>query len=152
MNLRNFLFLVFLFFIISCNESGSTSVAPENELQEKTGEQEQKSVISDTISVKRPVKNKVISSPLAVEGEARGYWFFEATATVEITDEANNLLGRGYIKAEGEWMTEDFVSFSGTIDFDPSGAENGLVVFHRANASGLPEHDRSIRIPVKFQQ
>lgn len=152
MILRNFLFLVFLLSVISCKQNGSTPVTPGIELPEEIVEKEQKEIMSDTIKVKRPERNSSISSPLTIEGEARGYWFFEATAPVEITDETNNVLGTGYIEAEGEWMTEDFVPFSAKIDFDPSGAEKGFLILHRSNPSGLPENDHNIKIPVEFQQ
>lgn len=150
--LINILLLVVLLSVISCKENGNTSATPESDLREKPSTREQESVIVDTIRVKGPERNSTISSPLTIEGEARGYWFFEATAPVEITDEANNILGKGYIEAKGEWMTEDLVPFSGKIDFDPSGAEKGFLVLHRSNPSGLPEHDNRKKIPVKFQQ
>lgn len=150
MNLRNLL-LVFLLSVVSCKQNDTTPVTPENELKRERIQQEEMEKVSDTIRVKQPERNSAISSPLTIEGEARGYWFFEATAPVEIVDEMNNILGTGYIEAEGEWMTENFVPFSGKVDFDPSGAEKGLLVLHRSNPSGLPGNDHSIKIPLKFQ-
>lgn len=152
MNLRNFLLLLFLLSVVSCKRNGSNPGTQEKELERETPQQEVVAVVSDTIRVNRPEENSIISSPLTIEGEGRGYWFFEGTAPVEIIDEENAILGRGSIEVEEEWMTEDFVPFSGKIDFDPSGAEKGFLVLHRSNPSGLPENSHSVRIPVEFRQ
>ncbi|KKQ77276.1 MAG: hypothetical protein US98_C0008G0013 [Parcubacteria group bacterium GW2011_GWC1_38_6] len=42
---------------------------------------------SDLVKVNNPRPNTLIQSPLIVEGEARGFWFFEASFPVKIFDD-----------------------------------------------------------------
>lgn len=113
----------------------------------ESGEREE---TSDLIRVTHPAENEKITSPVKIKGEARGYWFFEGDAPMEIMNNSNMVLGRGAITAEGDWMTEEFVPFTATVDYDATGAEEGYIVFRRSNASGKPEHDRSYRLKVRF--
>ena len=67
------------------------------------------------ISVSTPKKNAVVSSPIELAGKARGTWYFEASAPVKLLDKEGNLLAQSYVTAQGEWMTEDFVDFKGSL-------------------------------------
>ncbi|HKJ49111.1 MAG TPA: hypothetical protein VJ973_08480, partial [Christiangramia sp.] len=71
-------------------------------------------------------------------------------APVEILDKDLNKIAESYIIAEGEWMTKDFVQFSGTIEFNVKNGEKGYLVFKRANPSDLKENDANYRIPIIF--
>lgn len=103
------------------------------------------------IRVTSPQPNEAIASPLIIAGEARGTWYFEATFPVDVEDTAGNNLGGGYAQADDDWMTEDFVPFTSTIGFTvPAGVENGYLILRRSNASGLPENDDELRVPVNF--
>lgn len=106
----------------------------------------------EMIEVEEPEEGETVSSPLHVEGKARGPWFFEAQAGYELIDSKGNLLAVGVITAEGEWMTEDFVPFSADISFDPGSESNGVLILKKANPSGIPENDSSVRIPVSFKE
>ncbi|MCB9816744.1 Gmad2 immunoglobulin-like domain-containing protein [Candidatus Nomurabacteria bacterium] len=103
------------------------------------------------IHVFTPQPQAAVSSPVSLSGEARGYWFFEASAPVVVVDWDGRIIGEGYVTAEGEWMTEDFVPFSGTIDYTlpvDSYSASGTIIFHKDNPSGLPEHDAAFEVPV----
>ncbi|MGB0757839.1 MAG: Gmad2 immunoglobulin-like domain-containing protein [Patescibacteria group bacterium] len=104
----------------------------------------------DLIQAQTPRPNQDIQSPVTIEGTARGYWFFEATFPVILKDENGNILVESYATAQGEWMTEDFVPFVATLEFDlAEGSEKeALLILKKANASGLPEHDDMLEIPV----
>lgn len=106
--------------------------------------------ISNLIRLDQPVPNQEINSPLQIRGRARGSWFFEAEAPVQVLSENGKLLGSGSIKAKGKWMTSEFVPFEGELRFDTAETTEGFLVFKHSNASGKPEHDRSWRIPVQF--
>ncbi len=106
---------------------------------------------NDLIVIDNPKPNDVISSPLKFSGQARGYWFFEASAPVGVYDGNGTELGVGLATAIGEWMTEDFVLFSGTVEFSKPETPTGKVVFEKDNPSGLIEHDRRVEIPVRFK-
>lgn len=106
--------------------------------------------VSDLIHVTKPLKNAVITSPVTVEGEARGNWYFEASFPVRILDGFGRELAVQPMQAEGEWMTTEFVPFKGTIAFNTPTTATGTIIFHKDNPSGLPQNDRELRIPVRF--
>lgn len=106
---------------------------------------------SDLITVSNPLPNQVIRSPLEVTGEAKGTWYFEASFPVYLYDSEGSLIIQGAAQAQGEWMTEDFVPFSLTLDFDQPTISTGELVLTRDNPSGLPENTEEIRIPVRFK-
>jgi hypothetical protein len=107
--------------------------------------------LEDLIMVEEPTRNSEVSSPMNIKGMAKGYWFFEADAPVELVDKNHNLLGRGWITAKEEWMTEDFVPFEGSLEFEKPVVKNGYLILKKSNASGKPEHDRAYHIPVNFK-
>jgi len=144
-------FILLLFITGSCNNEKSSEITlPDTEIQQKTEVSAEN--INDLLRVTNPAKGQLITSPLEIRGEARGYWFFEATAPVEILDGNRDPIKEKYITATGEWMTEDWVPFSGTINFEDPSTETGYLVLHKANASGLQEHDMSDTIPVRFRR
>jgi len=104
---------------------------------------------SDEIQVDL-TKGAFISSPLTLTGQARGSWLFEATAPVVIVNWDGLIIGQGYIESQSDWMTEDFVPFTGTIEFEKPEFGDGAVILQAANASGLPEFDKAIEIPIRF--
>jgi hypothetical protein len=105
---------------------------------------------SDQIKVTNPLPNQAIQSPLIIEGEARGIWFFEATFPVKLLDANGNIIAAHFAQAQGEWMTEDFVSFKAQIEFEKPASDTGVLVLEKDNPSGLPENDAKIEIPVRF--
>lgn len=105
---------------------------------------------NELIRVDSPRPNDIIDSPLTVEGEARGTWYFEATFPVELRDDAGKILVQTYATAQGEWMTENFVPFSTEVTFDPGSAKGGTLILHKDNPSGLPENNASVEISVRF--
>ena len=107
---------------------------------------------SEMIVVEYPNVGQEVSSPLNITGEAKGTWFFEATAPVVLTNWDGLIIAEGYIEAEGDWMTEDFVSYTGTLNFEePDYKDNGFLILQRANPSGLPENDAAVEIPIYFK-
>lgn len=107
---------------------------------------------SDEIQVTAPVQNQTISTPVKVSGKARGNWFFEASAPVYVIDSAGNVLGQGVIQATGDWMTTDFVPFTGSIAFSApaAGMSQGAVIFMNDNPSGQASTSRFWLIPIRF--
>lgn len=109
------------------------------------------------IRIEQPTQEATIDSPLEIAGEARGEWFFEADAPVVLTDWDGRIIAEGFIAAEGDWMTEEFVPFSGTLEFEApedSGPQSvrGSLIIQRANPSGRLENDMAVEIPVRFQR
>lgn len=101
----------------------------------------------DLIRISYPRPNQMITSPLTIEGEARGTWFFEGDFPIELQDESGEVIVRHYATAQGEWMTENFVPFKATIEFD-STPQKGTLVLLKDNPSGLPEHADELVVPL----
>lgn len=107
---------------------------------------------ADEIIVDNPRPHQTVASPLTISGQARGLWFFEANFSAELVDADGEQLGMTHVTAQGDWMSDDFVLFAGTMEFAPPGSDRGELILKNANPSGLPEHDKSITIPVTFSQ
>lgn len=105
---------------------------------------------TDRIKVEKPLPNMDVTSPLTIKGQALGTWFFEGSAPVQLVDKDGNELASTNIQVQGNWMTEDFVDFSATIEFEAPDDERGYLVFWRANPSGKSENKESYRQPVIF--
>ncbi|MFA6306477.1 MAG: GerMN domain-containing protein [Patescibacteria group bacterium] len=102
----------------------------------------------DEVLVTMPQANQTVSSPLAVEGQARGNWFFEASFPIELIDDQGKILGQSYVQAQSDWMTENFVLFKGEINYQAAATTTGMLVLKKDNPSGLPENDKKIEMPV----
>lgn len=103
------------------------------------------------IHVTSPLPSATISSPLTITGEARGYWYFEASFPVELTDVDGNTLAQGIAQAQSDWMTEDFVPFVATLTFTPPiGDTHGFLLLKKDNPSGEPANDAMMQIPILF--
>lgn len=105
----------------------------------------------DLIIIESPRPYGEISSPIVVEGRARGNWFFEASFPVKVIDQSGNVLGVMPVMTAEEWMTTDFVSFRAEVPFVGSDTKEGFVIFEKDNPSGLPEYADELRVPVIFQ-
>lgn len=105
---------------------------------------------ADLIRVVSPQPNEVVTSPLVVEGEARGTWFFEGNFPVRLVNGSGDELALGIAIAQGEWMTEAFVPFSVELQFRSPGRKSGTLILQKDNPSGLPEYEDELRIPVRF--
>lgn len=108
---------------------------------------------ADLIQLDAPRPNAVVTSPLEVSGQARGSWFFEATFPVVLTDWDGLIIAEGFATADGDWMTSEFVPFTATLEFQtPEYGERGSLILQKSNASGLPENDDALEIPILFRQ
>lgn len=112
---------------------------------------------ADVIKVSSPAGMSVVTTPLKLTGEARGGWFFEAVAPVSIVNWDGLIIAEGYVTARGDWMTSEFVPFTGELAFvspykdgDPDFMKRGTVIFKKDNPSGLPENDDAVEIPILF--
>ncbi|MFN7160056.1 MAG: Gmad2 immunoglobulin-like domain-containing protein [Candidatus Gracilibacteria bacterium] len=95
------------------------------------------------------VQNQTVESPLVISGEVKG-WYFEGSFPIEIQDANGKVLAIVPAQAKGEWMTENFVPFSASLNFSAPTTATGNVVLRKDNPSGLPENDMSYTVPVKF--
>ena len=110
---------------------------------------------ADLIRLDTPRPNQVISSPLTIRGEARGYWFFEASFPVVLVNWDGLIIAQGIATAQDEWMTEEFVPFEAAITFTVEKdvySNRGSLILRKDNPSGLPENDDALEIPVIFEE
>lgn len=116
---------------------------------------------ADLIVVDAPQPNASVSSPLTITGKARGYWFFEASFPIVVTDWDGKIIGQGHAETgidpstglRASWMTEDFVPFTATIEFavpTDTAYRRGTLILQKDNPSGLPQNDDALEIPVLF--
>lgn len=111
-------------------------------------EKEAEPTVTD-LRVMNPQPNQQVSSPLRVNGKARGFWFFEGDFPVRIEDREGKILGESYASAQGEWMTDKMVDFSAKISFEAPTGERGYLVLEKQNAAGKDEPE-TYRVPVIF--
>jgi hypothetical protein len=104
------------------------------------------------ILVLAPKPNEKIKSPLKIEGQAKGFWYFEAEFTAELYDAKNNFLGQAILTAKEDWMTEKFVPFEGRLVFSKPQTSFGVLKFLSSNPSGLAEHQKIFELPIQFEE
>lgn len=102
------------------------------------------------IRVTQPLPNARITSPLAIRGEARGNWYFEADFPIKLLSATGSLLAETFATAQGDWMTTNFVPFTATLTFRKPTSATGTLVFEKANPSGLPQNAGEFRVPIRF--
>jgi len=107
---------------------------------------------TNLIKSSHPRPNQTIISPLFIKGEARGYWFFEASFPIKLLDGNGKEIALTIAQAKSDWMTEDFVPFEAALQFTTPDTKEGTLVFKKDNPSGLPEHDDELIIPIKFSE
>lgn len=105
----------------------------------------------DLIKIDSPRPNTLVTSPLEVTGQARGTWYFEANFPVKLLDADGNVLAQIPAQAQADWMTEEFVPFKATLEFEMPTTATGTLILEKDNPSGLPEYNDSLIVPVKFK-
>ena len=105
----------------------------------------------DFIVVDSPKPGDFINSPLIIRGRARGTWFFEGDFPLILKDPKGRIIARGFVTARGQWMTQEFVPFEGTLNFKkPAARGRGTLVFKKDNPTDRPELDDQMELPVRF--
>lgn len=92
-----------------------------------------------------------VSGLVPYKGAVKGGYFFEANILINILDANKKRIKAGHATATGEWMTAEPVSFEGKLDFTGLPKGSAYIEIHNDNASGLPEYDKSILIPVVIE-
>ena len=82
-----------------------------------------------------------------VSGIVQGGYFFEGNILLRVLDSDKKVLSETNGKAITDWMNAGPVSFEGTIDFTFTPGDYYIEI-HNDNASGLPENNKSILIPI----
>ncbi len=97
------------------------------------------------------VNGQRITSPLSITGKAKGTWFFEGSFPLELTTVDGKVIATGYVQAKDNWMTTEYVPFSGTLNFKtPAGTSSGYLILRKDNPSGEARFDKSMTINVQW--
>lgn len=92
--------------------------------------------------------NTKVHGILSYRGTIEGGYFFEANILINILDINKKVLLKSNAVAKSDWMTSGPVNFEGNIDFRNLPKGPAYFEIHNDNASGLPENDKSILIPI----
>lgn len=113
-----------------------------------------KTYVSDkgvVIKINNWSDNKKIASPLTITGEVPGSWSFEASFPVVLVDWDGLIIAEKPATLQGDWMTDEYVPFSVTVEFtNASSNKNGAIILRKDNPSGLPENDDAVEIPITY--
>lgn len=140
--MKKILLLIFTIFLSGCTISNPLNSKPQTTIQEPT---------NPNIKIDLIKSNQIIESPLTITGQARGGWFFEASFLIKLVDSQGELVAQTIALAEGEWMTDDFVLFSATLEFTSLEKTNqGTLVFIKDNPSDMRELDDQLSIPILY--
>jgi len=114
--------------------------------------QDRQGIGSDKIIVYDIKAGDQISSPLEITGKARGSWFFEAEFPIRLLNKNNEVIASALAWAGSDWMTENWVDFKATLEFNINEDSEGKIVFEKDNPSDLPKFAESFEIPVKIRK
>lgn len=95
--------------------------------------------------------NSKVSGVVSYKGTVKGGYFFEGNILVGVKDLNKKTLLQSHGTSKTDWMTAGPVEFEGTIDFSKIAKGPAYLEIHNDNASGLPEYDKSILIPVTIE-
>jgi hypothetical protein len=105
----------------------------------------------------KPIADETVTSPLIIEGEARGFWFFEASLPIKLYTADDELLVSHYGEAQGDWMTEDFVPFKSTLVFQTEAERGYLEILENVwdynsdpLSNSIETHIASLRRKINF--
>lgn len=89
-----------------------------------------------------------VSGIVSYKGAVSGAYFFEANILINVLDANKKEIKKSHASATTDWMTAGPVSFEGKLDFTSLPKGPAYIEIHNDNASGLPENDKNILIPV----
>jgi len=85
---------------------------------------------------------------VSYRGVIQGGYFFEGNILIGVANLNKKIILQSNGVAKTDWMTSGPVSFEGNLDFSKAPKGPAYLEIHNDNASGLPENDKSILIPI----
>lgn len=138
--------LLVVFGVVYLLQKQSPVLAPE-EIEENVSERMMEGNFADLVSFSI-LPNSKVSGVVPYNGAIKGAYFFEANILINVLDQDKNVLLNSNAMATTEWMTVEPVSFEGNIDFTNLPKGPAYIEIHNDNASGLPENDKSVLVPI----
>ena len=106
---------------------------------------------TDQVELTVPQPWSRVQTPMRAYGKARGNWFFEGDTRIVLTESRGFPIMMSYVTAMGDWMTKDFVTFDGHIEFtQPDSGTWGWFILEKDNPSENRSLDAKVKIPVLF--
>lgn len=126
--------------------NGTFTEVIENQQYEYTSEGGVKILLDDFAS------GKSLGSPVTITGEVPGSWSFEAVFPVVLVDWDGKIIAEGQAMLSEDWMTQELVPFSVTLEFEkPTYKNTGALILQKDNPSDLPENDDAVEVPVLYE-
>ncbi|MFA5937062.1 MAG: hypothetical protein WC822_04250 [Candidatus Paceibacterota bacterium] len=85
---------------------------------------------------------------VSYRGVISGGYFFEGNILVGVADMNKKIILQSNGVAKSDWMTSNPVNFEGYLDFSTLPKGPAYLQIHNDNASGLPENDKFVLIPI----
>ena len=110
--------------------------------------------ICDALTKLSPRSGTKITSPLTVSvtvdnTKSCKWTVFEAQAgTLTVKDSNGEILGKGILTTTGEWMTEQPVVYTGTVEFTKPATNDVTLVIEEEDPSG--EGSQTVSIPLTY--
>ena len=145
--MRYFSLLVGLLLVSACVAS-PTDTPPQPGSSSSSSASSVEQAHADVIRIESPLPGETVGTTFEVTGEARGPWYFEASFPVSVEDTSGRVIVQTHAQALGEWMTEAFVPFKATVKVLGQEGKDAVLVIKNDNPSGLPEHEKEVRIPI----
>jgi hypothetical protein len=103
---------------------------------------------NDLIRVSFPKAGEHVGGRINVTGIARGTWYFEGEFPIELVDSSGKKIAGASALAQGEWMREEFVPFSASLEYRTDNEQPAKIILRRNNPSDLREQDAQMEIPI----
>jgi len=99
------------------------------------------------IQIEKLQDNDTVSSPLEIDGQAKGGWFFEGQFPVKLIGKNGEVIAETQAKALGDWTKEDAVPFRAILEFPTPAAVSATLVLAADDPSGQGNGQEK-KIPV----
>lgn len=104
--------------------------------------------LNNPILVSFPKEGEKVGGEIFITGIAKGTWYFEGDFPIELVDSSGKVLVASYAKAQGEWMTEEYVPFSAFLKYPVDKKISAKLILKKDNSSDLDELDDQKEIPI----
>jgi len=94
----------------------------------------------------------VLPYKFSIRGKVKN-WMYEGEFPIFLTDSAGQVYQFSSAKAQGEWMTTDYVQFTAEMDLNgvPIMSNELELVFRKSNPSGDPKFDEQVSFAVTVE-
>ncbi|HBP51496.1 MAG: hypothetical protein US68_C0010G0095 [Candidatus Shapirobacteria bacterium GW2011_GWE1_38_10] len=108
--------------------------------------------LPDPVIVSSPNLSQSIKSPVTISGKIDRSWVFEGSFPVELLDSNGKSIFKGNATVPNWTETLDkYADFSLDLKYTTK-LSTGTLIIKNDNPSGLPENDKSYKIPITFKR